>query len=233
MKLLFVALVSLLFTFPPPVEVKVAGEMKKIMRQGNLSAHLSLDTLLTQPNVYGLGPAEGIKGELLILDSKAYWCRKENDKLTTSVSNNTKAAMLVYARVPAWKEITITDDITSYTSLEKAVEKFAAQNGQPLDKPFPFIVKGAISKASWHVIDWKDGITHTFENHKQFAEYGNFNQEPVALLGFYSDKHHSIFTHHTTNMHVHIMNENKTVVGHLEEINSQAGKLILSIPDNK
>ncbi len=232
MKLLFMVLASLLISSPPPVEVKVAGEMKTIMHQGNLSAHLALDTLLTRPNIYGLGPAEGIKGELLIMDSKAYWCRKENENLTTSVNNKVKAAMLVYAQVPAWKTVTLTDSISSYVSLEKAVEKFATQNGQTLDKPFPFMVKGFITKVTWHVIDWKDGVNHTFDNHKQFASYGSFENEPMTLLGFYSNKHHSIFTHHTTNMHVHTLDENKKVVGHLEEITTESNRLKLLIPKN-
>lgn len=220
----------LLLLFSNPVEVKIAGAMKNIMHKGDLSAHISLDTVLTQPHMYGLGPAEGIKGEIIIIDSKAYWCKTKNGKAITSIDNKAKAAMLVYAQVPAWKAVTITDAITDYAALEKVVEKLAFQNGFLLDEPFPFMIKGTVSSASYHIIDWKEGTTHTFDNHKQFAQYGRFNKEPVMLLGFYSTKHHSIFTHHSTNMHVHIMDEKKTAVGHIEEISTNANSITFLIP---
>jgi len=230
MKITLAALAVLFLYTSPPVEVKVAGEMKKIMRQADLSAHISLDTLINKPHIYGHGPAEGIKGEILIIDSKPYWCKVEAEQPVTIISQKIKAAMLVYAQVPGWKQTTITDEIKDYASLEKAVEKFASQNGQRLEEPFPFLIKGNINTASWHVIDWKEEVTHTFDNHKQFAKYGRFSNEPVVLLGFYSNKHHSIFTHHTTNMHIHVMDEKKTIVGHLEDFSAGTGTLTLSIP---
>ncbi len=230
MKIILTALVSLLLFSSPPAEVKVAGEMKKIMREADLSAHISLDTLVNKPHIYGLGPAEGIRGEILILDSKPYWCKVDEGKPATVINEKVKAAMLVYAQVEGWKQTTITDDIKDYSTLEKTVEKFASQEGQSLEEPFPFLIKGNIDSASWHVIDWKDGVVHTFDNHKQFAKYGRFNNEPVTLLGFYSNKHHSIFTHHTTNMHIHIMDNKKKIVGHLEEFASTEKNLTLLIP---
>ncbi len=230
MKIVFAALVALFLCPSPPVEVKVAGEMKKIMKQADLSAHISLDTLVSQPHIYGLGPAEGIRGEILIMDSKPYWCKVESEQPVTVINEKVKAAMLVYAQVVSWKHTIITDEIKDYISLEKAVEKFASQNGQNLEEPFPFLIKGNITNASWHVIDWKDGAVHTFDNHKQFASYGSFSNEQVVLLGFYSNKHHSIFTHHSTNMHVHIMDEKKKIVGHLEEITSAQNNLTILIP---
>jgi len=231
MKIALAALVVLFLSALPSVEVKVAGEMKKIMRQADLSAHISLDTLVNKPHIYGLGPAEGIKGEILIIDSEPYWCKVNTEQPITVITQKVKAAMLVYAQVPKWKTIRITDEIKDYTSLEKAVEKFAVQNGQTLEEPFPFLIKGNINMASWHVIDWKEGVAHTFDNHKQFAKYGRFTNEPVILLGFYSNKHHSIFTHHTTNMHIHVMDKKKTIVGHLEDFSAGTGTLTLSIPE--
>ena len=231
MKIALAAFVVLFLSALPSVEVKVAGEMKKIMRQADLSAHISLDTLVNKPHIYGLGPAEGIKGEILIIDSEPYWCKVKTEQPITVIAQKVKAAMLVYAQVPRWKTIRVTDEIKDYTSLEKAVEKFAVQNEQTLEEPFPFLIKGNINMASWHVIDWKERVAHTFDTHKQFAKYGRFTNEPVILLGFYSNKHHSIFTHHTTNMHIHVMDKKKTIVGHLEDFSAGTGTLTLSIPE--
>lgn len=231
MKFFLVAFFGAVLIIPPKTDVKVAGEMKKIMRQADFSAHIALDTLVNQPHIYGLGPAEGIKGEVLIIDSKPYWCKVNAEQPIIVITEKVKAAMLVYSQVPKWKTIRITDQIKDYTSLEKAVEKFASQKGQALEEPFPFLIKGNINIASWHVIDWKEGVAHTFDNHKQFAKYGSFSNESVVLLGFYSNKHHSIFTHHTTNMHIHVMDKKKTIVGHLEHFSAGTGTLTLSIPE--
>jgi len=56
------------------------------------------------------------------------------------------------------------------------------------------------------------------DNHKQFAFTKSEQDQDVILLGFYSDKHHSIFTHHSTNIHVHVLNKKTGTAGHLDNI---------------
>ena len=56
------------------------------------------------------------------------------------------------------------------------------------------------------------------DNHKQFAYTGKMANSPATMLGFYSKHHQSIFTHHTTFIHVHIMDDKTKTVGHLDEL---------------
>ena len=44
--------------------------------------------------------------------------------------------------------------------------------------------------------------------------YGTFKNAELEILRFYSNKHHAIFTHHTTNMQVHIKSDK--VTGHAD-----------------
>jgi acetolactate decarboxylase len=46
--------------------------------------------------------------------------------------------------------------------------------------------------------------------------YGTLENQEVEMLGFYSNKHHAIFTHHTTNMHIHV--KSKKVIGHIDDM---------------
>ena len=90
-------------------------------------------------------------------------------------------------------------------------------------------IKASPIKTTFHVIDWKPGTEHTMDNHKQFAFSGTFSKEPMLLLGFYSH-HKSIFTHHTTNMHVHILAEKSGTVGHLDNIQID-GTISIYLPE--
>ncbi|MBX9734879.1 MAG: hypothetical protein K2X37_12525 [Chitinophagaceae bacterium] len=38
-------------------------------------------------------------------------------------------------------------------------------------------------------IDWKQGVQHKMDNHKQFAYAGDINNSQLIMFGFYS-KHH-------------------------------------------
>jgi acetolactate decarboxylase len=67
-------------------------------------------------------------------------------------------------------------------------------------------------------------------NHKQFAYAGEMINTPVTMLGFYSKHHQSIFTHHTTFMHVHLLDDKTKTVGHLDELQIK-GLLTIYLPE--
>jgi acetolactate decarboxylase len=111
--------------------------------------------------------------------------------------------------------------------LEKAVQRHAKAKSINLDQPLPFLLTGTVIRPGYHVIHWREGATHTMKNHKQFARQGELRNVPVQLLGFYSAHHHGVFTHHTTNMHIHIINAEKSLVGHLNQVSFPAGVQLL------
>ncbi|HWR32695.1 MAG TPA: heavy metal-binding domain-containing protein, partial [Chitinophagaceae bacterium] len=53
-------------------KVKIAGAMMKVMRQGELYGTIDLDTISNKEHLYGVGPVEYLKGELMIIDGKSY-----------------------------------------------------------------------------------------------------------------------------------------------------------------
>ncbi len=198
-------------------EVKVSGAMKNVMMKGDFSAHADIDTM-NKVHLYGLGPVAGLKGEIMVLDGKVFSTSKDGSKLLNQQDKVSKAAFLVYSNVEKWKTFSINTRISNYEELEKFVVTTAKTNGYDMEVPFAFKLEVVPEKISFHVIDWKKGTAHSMENHKQFAYAGEFFYKEIKMLGFYSTNHHSIFTHHTTNMHVHLMDEKTKTVGHLEEI---------------
>ncbi len=145
-------------------EVKVSGAMRNIMIDGDLSAHVNLDTL-DKTHLYGLGPVEGLNGEIVVIDGTVYSTFKEGSELKNQENKASLAAMFVYSKVRKWKEISIHSAVKNYTELETLIKQTAQKNGYNTEKPFAFKIKTSPSKAAWHVIDWKPETKHTMENH--------------------------------------------------------------------
>ena len=205
---------ALMVTMP---EVKVSGSMKNIMVYGNLSASINIDTV-HKTHLYGLGPVAGLKGEMMIIDGKVFSSSINDNEIIHQQNKNSRAAMLVYSTVEQWKSFKIKANVNSYAELEKLVEKTAKDNGYDMETPFTFKIDLIPQKVNYHIIDWKEGTAHTMNNHKQFAFSGMFEHKKVLLLGFYSTHHQSIFTHHTSFMHIHILDEKTQTVGHLDDL---------------
>jgi acetolactate decarboxylase len=213
---LIVASIIGIFLLDSP-EIKVAGAMRNIMMKGDLSAKVDLDTL-SKTHLYGLGPVANLKGEIMVLDGQVFSSENIDNQALNKKNNVSKAAMFVYCYVDKWKSKIVKANVGKYNELEKLVEESAKNEGIDLEKPFVFKVEAQPKILDYHIIDWKNGEKHTMENHKQFAFNGSVKESKFVLLGFYSNKHHSIFTHHSTNMHLHVLDEKTETVGHLENI---------------
>lgn len=80
------------------------------------------------------------------------------------------------------------------------------------------------------MIDWPEGDTiHTHEKHQESGLHGTITSEEVEILGFYSKHHHKQFTHHTTNMHLHVRTLNNNLAGHLDDVDL-GEEMVLKIP---
>jgi acetolactate decarboxylase len=208
--------------------VNVSGAMKNIMMDGDPSSHINLDTL-NKSHLFGLGPVAGLRGELIILDGKVYSTSKNENVLVNEQDKISSASMLVYSRVKEWKPFPVRELIRNYGALEKLVKATAEASGYDVKAPFAFKIEATPKKASYHVIHWEGNAEHSKENHKQFAYSGLDSAQKLLLLGFYSTHHQGIFTHHTTNMHVHLLNEASNVVGHLDDIEMD-GRITIYLP---
>jgi acetolactate decarboxylase len=199
-------------------EIVVSGALKDIMQGGDLSAKISLDTLHLSNTTYGLGVAESLEGEIVIIEGKCFRSSIEGQKVLTHQEFNTKAAMLVRTEV---KDFSHNTEMPKITSIQELEERLKIEGGKLYnEKPFSFLIKSRMSTVDYHIIDWREGAEHSSSNHKQFATLGTFVDEDVIIVGFYSDNHQGIFTPHSTNVHMHVYNPSKNVVGHVDGIMS-------------
>lgn len=213
--------------------VEYDGALKNMMHKGDISAKADLSKLEEVEHVYALGALENLKGEVQIFDSKPYNTIVIDSILTFDNSFKKKATLLVYASVSKWKSINIPDNIITYEQLESYIEQSAKENQIEIDEPFPFLIEGTPKSFDWHVINWKDGDTeHSHEKHIRSGLHGTINNRQVEMLGFYSDSHHAIFTHHTTNMHIHVKTVDNKLAGHVDGL-ILGKEMILKLPDTK
>lgn len=200
------------------------------MHKGDISSKVELKDFENIQHFYALGATENLKGEIQIFDSKPYNTSVVDSTLAFDNSFSKKATLLVYASVDKWKSFKVPEKIVTYKELDLYINQTAKDNQINVDEPFPFLLEGKPKYIDWHVINWKDGDTeHTHEKHVNSGLNGKLNNKQVEMLGFYSVSHHAIFTHHATNMHIHLKTVDNKLAGHIDDLNLEKG-MILKLP---
>jgi len=211
-------------------KVEYKGALKNLMIEGDISAKADLTDFNEIKHLYALGAIEDLKGEIQIFDSKPSNTSVVDSILIFDNTFSKKAALLVYASVEEWKTINIPENISTFEELEKYIEQAAKENRVDIEEPFPFLIEGTATSFAWHVIDWVDGDTeHTQAKHKNSGLKATLPDAEVEILGFYSNAHHAIFTHHSTNMHLHVKSTDNKIAGHLDGLIPGEG-MILKLP---
>ena len=200
------------------------------MHKGDISSKFELKKLESQSHVYALGAMENLKGEIQIFNSESYNSFMKGDSVAMDKSFTKKATLMVYSIVEHWNSFKIPNSIQTSNELEVFIAKKAHENGLDSTKPFAFLVSGLFTSLDWHVINWKEGDTeHSHDKHINSGGHGTLKNIHADLLGFYSNAHHRIFTHHSTNMHIHFKSKNQALAGHVDDL--LLGKnLVLLLP---
>lgn len=211
-------------------KVHIAGAMKNVMWKGQLQGSINLDTIKNRQNLYGLGPVEGLRGELLIIDGTAY---KSTVVSTTEMkveeTYDAKAPFFVYGYAGKFKEIALPASVKTLAELETYLER----KMKKVKEPFIFIIKGGVAHAQIHIVNLPEGSTVSSpdEAHRGQINYIIENKE-AEIVGFFSRNHQSVFTHHDTFMHLHLITTDGTMMGHLDTVQFKPGEVKLYLPLN-
>ncbi len=196
--------------------VKVVGAMKNVMRKGQLFGTISLDTIANKQHLYGLGPIEFLKGELLIVDGKAYQSSVISEKeMKVEENYKVKAPFFVYANINDWKEQILPDSVKSLIELENYLDPLSKDTNQP----FAFRLSGIVKSAIIHIVNLPAGtkVSSPEDAHQGKTSYQLTDKE-VEIIGFFSKQHQAIFTHHDTFIHTHLITKDISMMGHLEKV---------------
>lgn len=206
-------------------DINVVGAMKNVMWKGELGASIQLDTISNKKGLYGIGPESYLTGELLINDGQSYVSKVTSDStMTVEKTLDVSAPFLVYANVNEWNEIELASDIKTIKDIENLVDAKTTNS----KRPFAFKLTGRISKALIHIQNLPKGrkVSSPEEAHEGQTNY-ELKDEEVTIIAFFSTEHKGIFTHHDSNIHLHLITKDESKMGHLDELEIANMKLYL------
>jgi len=216
----FVSLVLLVVIHPVLAQenspVHIVGQMKDVMWKGELFGKINTDTIRNKHHLFGFGPLAYLRGEVLILDGISY-LSTVNDKQEIKVErvHSVLAPFFAYANITNWHAIELPAPVRNLTDLENYLDSISSDR----EMPFLFKLSGSIDSANIHVVHLPEGsIVRSPEDAHQNIVHCRMGSSEVHIIGFYSRNHQTIFTHHDTNMHLHLITCDLKKMGHLESV---------------
>lgn len=208
--------------------VQTVGSVKKTMWQGELGGIINLDTISAKEHLYGLGPLENLAGEIMINDGKAYKATVLNDTgISVKETYQIKAPFFVYTHVNNWQEASLPDSIQSVSQLDAYVDGLTKN----MKRPFAFKITAVVDSATIYIINVPEGTAiHSPGDADQEHQYFKLQNQASEIVGFFSNKGSSIFAQGETHLHMHFLTDDKTKMGHVEEVSFKKGSAKLFLP---
>ncbi|MAF27108.1 MAG: hypothetical protein QF819_05715 [Gemmatimonadota bacterium] len=207
------------------------GSLREVVREGRLDARVRLDEITPGPHTYALGALADLEGEVTIVDDEIWLSRTDEDGTVVTERMRTSeagAAALVAARVDGWTRHSVGQDVP-FEELDAWILRSALVAGVDTSSAFPFMVGGFVRDLDWHVIvgDRLPPGASSHEEHMATAVRDSLDVTHATLLGFHSTRHHGVFTHHTTNTHLHVVMKKPNASGHVDGVTVPAGAWLL------
>src|SRR4051794_36974497 len=103
----------------PGYGLRFVGGQRETIMTGNRGAILDLRTLKGRPHLYGIGPLEGLRGEVTIANSRPALTRVGADeRVQVEESYEAGVPFFVWAEVPRWRDLAVPARVRSYADLE-------------------------------------------------------------------------------------------------------------------
>ncbi len=221
--------------------VEYVGAQKDIFKTGKASSVVSLEDLAGRKGLYAMGPVDGLDGEITIFDSKPYITQVRGKDFTLDNTLKHGAFFLVWTEQTKWKDVQVPGTVKDYVDLQKFVKAQAQAAGIDTTKPFPFLLSGTPAEIKWHInIDRTEGKPITKELFLKSKEPYVTKNEPVDIIGFYSERHAGVFLTQfapaikegsgmENAIHIHLVSRVSKAAGHIDLITLGEG-MVLRLP---
>lgn len=208
--------------------IQISGQMRNVMRKGELFATIALDTIHPRAHLYGFGPEAYLKGEITIIDGHCYRSRViSKTQMKVEETFDLKAPFLGYTYIEHWQETSIPETVHSLLDLENYLTTIAQKH----TAPFFFKLVGTFSKADIHLVNLPDGsqVSSPEEAHQGQVNY-ILDHPSAEVIGFFSTEHQGILTKHDTFLHLHLISADRSKMGHVDAIDFNAKQIKLYLP---
>ncbi len=208
------------------------GHFKKMIHKQKTIGVVSLLQALDSHNSYAVGALGNGKGEITVLNSKA-WLDYGSDGIGNAVNNiptQETAVLLVTAQVTEWQQVTIPTSQSS-AELHAFILEQAKKLGLNSNQPFPFMLSGTFNELQLHVIN---GTNPHFAGHGSGEYFYNQHRivrknQAAEIIGFFSASNQGVYTHPGESWHLHAVIEDELISAHIDEITVQKNT-ILKLP---
>jgi acetolactate decarboxylase len=212
----------------PGYALSYLGSQRQTIMTGDRATHLDLRTLEGRPRLYGIGPIQGLSGEVTIADSRPSLARVGADRLVhVTESYDAGVPFFVWAEVSAWQTQEMPDVVRTYAEVERFVGEAGAKAG--LIQAFPFVMKGRPELIDFHIVNATSATPPGPEAHQKIQIPFDAHDQDVMVVGFWSSRHQGVFTPMGTNMHAHFQTLDNKISGHVQGLKLARG-LTLSLP---
>ena len=185
-----------------------------------------------------MGPIEGLDGEITIFDSKPYITKVRGNDYTLDKTYRHGAFFLVWTEQKHWVDVPLPATVKGYVDLQKFVKEKAQAAGVDVTKPFPFLMTGTPVEIKWHInVDRTEGKPITKALFVKSKEPYVAKNEPVDIIGFYSEKHSGVFLSQyapaikegsgmENYIHIHLVSKTSKAAGHIDDITFGDGMML-------
>ncbi len=232
-------------------DFKHYGNFKHMMQSGETKGQVLLSELPASAGVWGVGALAGLKGEIIQIDGKLLVSLGTDPKGAVLPPKANDAAVLwASAKVTDWDSVKVPTDMTQ-VQFETFVTQQAASRKLDLTQPFIFRVTGHYAHLIWHVVTGEraSGDAPQKSGHGASAASGGHGghgghsghanaqsgmklfRSPLSagqLVGVYSgDKLEGMITHPGEKFHLHFIDNDLKVSGHVDQYTVKAGSVLL------
>jgi acetolactate decarboxylase len=210
--------------------VEYVGAQKTIFSTGKAESVVSLEDLAGKKGLYAMGPIDGLDGEITIFDSKPYITKVRGKDFVMDNTLKHGAFFLVWTEQSKWQDVPVPAEVKGYVELQKFVKAQAQAAGIDVSKPFPFLLAGTPAEIKWHInVDRTEGKPITNELFVKSKEPFVMRNEPVDIIGFYSEGHSGVFLSQyapaikegsgmKNAIHIHLVSRASKASGHIDDL---------------
>jgi len=221
--------------------VEYVGAQKDIFVSGKALSVVSLEDLAGRKGLYAMGPIDGLDGEITVYDSKPYITKVRGKDVVMDNTFRHGAFFLVWTEQSKWKDVPVPAMVKGYVDLQQFVKAQAQASGIDVTRPFPFLLTGTPLEIKWHInVNRTGGKPITQELFMKSKEPFVTKNEPVDIIGFYSDHHAGVFINKFSpaikegsgmqnEIHIHLVSRVSKVAGHIDDLTLGEG-MVLRLP---
>lgn len=208
--------------------IQTYGSLGRAMSDGDTEPKVSLKTMHGDQSLVGLGALSGFRGELLLTDGQIWMGYPKDDGTSYAKELGAEeevAAFAVTARVTHWQGLPIAENV-KFSDLEDAVKKLATDAGLDPERPFPFVIDGALVDLKFHVVDGRPFTPHTPLNYDALMAAAPKTVRattPGLIVGFYSKDDAPEFIERGSHLHMHVLIRDEKLMGHVDHVELPSG----------